>query len=196
MGFKPLEALSLLAKAEGAISRLSIQTPYGLIVEAASDGAVDVRLSDELSKHSPSEDRSASSFFYYIWPDYQTTFLWYKADWPGNPDEETVVELDEMRDRYAAPWVKAYDEWVDKYTLAFEAQECQLGSGKEPFPESAERTAWELEGMLLAVWLSMQPGVDGVEYDGASDGELSYLLQPKEPGKALGKFLLDLGKRE
>lgn len=35
---------------------------------------------------------------------------------------------------------------------------------REEFPEIEARRVWTLEGMMLAVWLALLPGVDGVEY--------------------------------
>lgn len=193
------QALALLAKSENAISRLSLQTPYGLVVDVVADGAVDIRLSDEASTLGPDSDSKTGKpgYRYYIWPDYQTTFMWYDSDWAGNPQEgQDAVEEDELRERYPEPWFKAYDAWVTKYMRAFEAQECQLGSGKEPFPDLKERVAWELEGMLLASWLSLQPGVDAVEFQDDSGDKRKYWLEGKGAAETLGKFFKDLEERE
>lgn len=194
MTFKPFEALSLLAKRDGAISRFSLETPYGLIVEVEADGTIDVHLSAEGGSNAASAESKQSGFRYYIMPDYQTTFLWYITGWPGNPSDEghCAVEFEEMRERYSEFWVNAYDAWVDAYTHAFEAQECQLGSGKEPFPDPEERIAWELEGMLLAIWLSLQPDVNAVDYQGVADGQVTFLLDKESVGEKLGKLLRDL----
>jgi hypothetical protein len=193
--FQLLETFSLLAKCENPISHLSLQTPYGLVIDVAADGAVDVRLSDKGSiSASDSDSKQAKpGYRYYIWPDYQTTFLWYDSDWAGNPQEGHVaVEEDEMRERYSGPWFTAYDTWVTKYTRAFEAQECQLGNGREPFVDHKEKVAWEMEGMLLATWLSLQPGVDAVEFQDDSDSQRKYWLEGKGAAETLGKFLKDL----
>jgi hypothetical protein len=191
-GFQLLETLSLLTKCENAISHLSLQTPYGLVIDVAADGAVDVRLSDKGSiSASDSDSKQAKpGYRYFVWPDYQTTFMWYDSDWAGNPQNGHVaVEEDELRGRYSVPWFTAYDAWVTKYTRAFEAQECQLGSGREPFVDRKEKLAWELEGMLLATWLSLQPGVDAVEFQHDSDGQRKYWLEGKEAAGTLGRFL-------
>jgi hypothetical protein len=138
---KPLELLSALTQDKNADSRLLVQTTYGLIVEGIADGAIDVRLSDSNGEAASSET-TKPGYQYYFWPDYKTSFVWYKPDCAGNPGDETHVDEDVLKERYGEAWQKALVLWVDKYTQAFEAHEGHLGSRKEPFPDPDERAAW------------------------------------------------------
>jgi hypothetical protein len=165
---KPLMLLSTLAQSENAVSRLLIHTTYGLIVEATADGALDIRLSDGHIREETSQRLKAGQpgYRYDMWPNYHNeSFVSYKSDWPGNPAGETDVDEHVLKERYGKPWAKSFESWVGKYMRAFEAQECHLGSQKDPFPDRKEEAAWILEGLLLAAWLALQPGVDAVEYD-------------------------------
>ncbi|KAK8123136.1 hypothetical protein PG984_011806 [Apiospora sp. TS-2023a] len=71
--------------------------------------------------------------------------------WPGNPKDEYTVDEDDLVERYGDAWNKTYDDWMDRYTAAFEKQELHLGSyNATAFPDLEERKAWVVEGMLLA----------------------------------------------
>lgn len=123
---------------------------------SASDKVASKRADSRLETAQP-------GYRYYIWPDYKTSFFWYKMDWIGNPGDETHVSQDDLRERYGEAWEKVWCAWVDKYTRAFEAHECHLRSHEEPIFTSEEEAAWRIEGVLLAAWLALQPGVDGFE---------------------------------
>ena len=183
-----LEVLKLLMTSQNATYHFSLKTAYSLIIKAHADGSIDVNaandspilamsnLSDSPSNYTltdPTPDSTPTNpelnstepgYQYYIWPDYQTSFAFHVSGWAGNPVEVGNVEDDELESRYSPSWCAALEAWVDRYTRGFEAQECHFGSEKEPLPGAAERTAWLLEGMLLACWLALQAGVDAVEY--------------------------------
>jgi hypothetical protein len=193
-GIKALELLSSLSRSENTISRVTIQTTYGLVVEVTEDSTLDIRLSN------PPEDTAASSslpesgqrgYRYYIFPDYQTSFVWYKSDWPGNPGDETHVDGDVLEERYGELWANAFGAWVEKYTQAFEAHECQLGSHEDPLPDLRERAAWAVEGVLLVAWLALQPGVDAVEFDD-DRGTSTYTLEKGGLAETVAELLHEL----
>ena len=85
-------------------------------------------------------------------------------------------------------WFDSYLDWVDRLEDALARQRepqspqtpCtafpispgpttkpleQRKEGREgPFTDSGEKSLWLVEGLLLAAWLSLQEGVEGVEY--------------------------------
>ncbi|KAL2166369.1 hypothetical protein VTG60DRAFT_2902 [Thermothelomyces hinnuleus] len=189
--------LSALANAENIISHLRFQTTYGLIVELLPEGAVDVRLSDTVaSKTAASASEPAQpGYQYYIWPDYKTSFVWYQVDWAGNPEGETHVDEDDLKERYGEAWERAREAWVDKYTRAFEAYECHLHSYGGPIFTPEEQKAWIMEGVMLAAWLALQPGVDSVEFLNSA-GTCICLLEKTGLGAKLATFLESLDKEK
>ncbi|KAI9697370.1 MAG: hypothetical protein M1836_004648 [Candelina mexicana] len=187
-----LDALLLLPTLQKR--HLHVQTSYGLIVNASKDGISNVRLAEDDSKTTAASSPTSSShvtkpgYKYYIWPDYQTSFVWYVRDWAGNPEGTNNVEEDELEGRYSERWCAARRDWVDKYTQSFEEHGCQLGSGKSPLPDPEERVAWLLEGMLLASWLTLQPDVGAVSYEPALHAE-KFLLKKQGLDNAFTRFL-------
>ncbi|KAI1857381.1 uncharacterized protein JN550_013261 [Neoarthrinium moseri] len=148
---------------------MSFKTPYGLIVDRKLEGTISVRLAysvpnaaataniDAQRTQQPqrSNNPNCAAYHYYIWPDYQTSFVWYDAGWSGNPEGEDDVEENKLKSQYSATWCDARQAWVYRYTAAFEAQECDLGSGKEPFTDAGQGRSRLVEGMLLACWLAL-----------------------------------------
>ncbi|EQB46124.1 hypothetical protein CGLO_14872 [Colletotrichum gloeosporioides Cg-14] len=125
---------------------------------------------DDLSKAQfdsggPGQHPFKSGYRYLIDPDYGTSALWYRPKWPGNPDGEFHIDLRALKDRYSPAWLEAFEKWERRWTEAFQAQECHLGSYKEPFADVEERKTWFVEGALLAAWLVLQDDVDQVAYD-------------------------------
>ncbi|KAI0391902.1 hypothetical protein F5Y17DRAFT_385842 [Xylariaceae sp. FL0594] len=129
------------------------------------------QVSGESSHQNTADDTHSPSynFKYRLFPEYLAGFLWYDPFWPGNPEDEYEVPEDDILARYGQVFTDAYDEWIDKYDAAFLEQGCDTGSGNELFPDLAERKAWILEGMMLAVWLAQQVGVESVKYSTASE---------------------------
>ncbi|KAK8074557.1 hypothetical protein PG997_009220 [Apiospora hydei] len=163
----------------GYISKVTIETTYGLVITVHPDKSITVHHNtvtnpgpDGASSHSaaagPDPEPDAQSeqpgYKYRMFPEYIAGFVWYDSTWPGNPEGEFQVDEDELVERYGDAWNKAYDSWVDRYIAAFEKQEVHLGSHNHPFPDREERKAWVVEGLLLACWLSLQPDVENVEY--------------------------------
>ncbi|KAI1425002.1 hypothetical protein F5Y12DRAFT_397992 [Xylaria sp. FL1777] len=151
------------------------ETPYGLTIQINQDTA-ETPLTVSLKNKSPSTGNSQDSpallnkkadgpgYKYRLFPDWGTGFLWYDTAWQGTPQGEYPVDDDDILERYGDEWRSAYDKWVSQYTNAFTQQKCDLGSGEHPFPDMRERKTWVLDGMMLAVWLCLQPDVEGVEY--------------------------------
>lgn len=202
-----LEALARLSKRNGLLARLSLETPYGLVVDALdarADGSIDIGLTGTAATPSlPSSNSDISDavsnptkgagYRYYIWPDYNTSFVWYEQGWWRNPEGRDNVQRNELLERYSEQWCTALEGWVDRYTQAFELHECYLGGGGEPFPDPEERAEWALEGMLLACWLVLQPDVDAVDFEVESTpGQYPDVLEKGGLGLTLARLLRDL----
>ena len=204
----PFKPLLLLANSDAAISRFSLETSYGLVLAVRTDGSVTVRLADDSTPepdtaptntpppnaNAPEHTSEPKGYRYYIWPDYKTNFVWYTADWPGNPEGEDAVLDEDLAARYPASWTAALGAWVGRYTGVFEAQERHLATVEgRLFADPEQRTAWLLEGMLLSCWLALQPGVDAVSYQPAeTDVAERYVVDKRDVDAALGRFLGDL----
>ncbi|KAK3954394.1 hypothetical protein QBC32DRAFT_336254 [Pseudoneurospora amorphoporcata] len=94
-------------------------------------------------------------------------------------------------------WFDSYLDWIDRLEDALTQQRqrqdeqptpCtaislspirrpQAKEEKGPFTDSGEESLWLVEGLLLASWLSLQEGVDGVEYLPLAESEV-YRLEP------------------
>ncbi|KAF4846401.1 hypothetical protein CGCSCA4_v006039 [Colletotrichum siamense] len=177
-----LKALMLLARSQSTTIHFSLETSYGLVLEYQSGKQLCLRLKDsttasntqlpiqDLSKAQldpvgPGQQSPQSGYRYLIDPDYGTSALWYRPKWPGNPEGEFHIDLWSLKYRYSSAWIEAFEKWERRWTEAFKAQECHLGSYKEPFPDLEERKTWFVEGALLATWLVLQDDVDQVAYD-------------------------------
>ncbi|KAI8244329.1 hypothetical protein K4K56_011975 [Colletotrichum sp. SAR 10_98] len=132
-----------------------------VVPDSRPDGLSKIRL----DSGGPGQHPSLSGYRYLIDPDYGTSALWYRPKWPGNPEGEFHIDLRALKDRYPSAWLDAFEKWERQWTEAFKAQECHLGSYKEPFPDVEERKTWFVEGALLAAWLVLQDDVDQVAYD-------------------------------
>ncbi|KAK3486891.1 uncharacterized protein B0T23DRAFT_325171 [Neurospora hispaniola] len=77
----------------------------------------------------------------------------------------------------SSSWFDAYLDWIDRLDDALSLQPPRQMTSEAhgqtsgtmmnhggPFTDSGERSLWLVEGMLLASWLSLQEGVEGVEY--------------------------------
>ncbi|KAF5520711.1 hypothetical protein CGCA056_v008219 [Colletotrichum aenigma] len=167
-----LKALMLLARSQSTTIHFFLETSYGLVLEYQSGKQLCLRLKDSTTASNtqlPTQSRSegleyeASSGSKPL--DYGTSALWYRPKWPGNPESEFHIDLRSLKYRYSPAWIEAFEKWERRWTEAFKAQECHLGSYKEPFPDLEERKTWFVEGALLAAWLALQDDVDQVAYD-------------------------------
>jgi hypothetical protein len=142
----------------GNVCIVSLQTPYGLIIEIKQDTTLTARLQDGRAFSSTSsQDTTKPGLKYRMFPDCGTDFMCYDSSWGGSPKGAYIVDEEELTERYGGLWCDAYDAWVEK-------QEVHFGSQKQPFPDIRKRKSWVLEDMLLATWLCLQPDVDSVEY--------------------------------
>ncbi|KAF9873183.1 hypothetical protein CkaCkLH20_09346 [Colletotrichum karsti] len=132
---------------------------------------------------------SKPGYSYAIDPDYGTSFLWYSQGHPGNPEGEFHIELEAVKDRYSASWCNAFREWGERYSKAFKAQECDLGSGNSVFPAVEERRNWDAEGAFLGAWLALQDGVDNVTYQPIEE---EFVLRRDGIETVLGQILADI----
>ncbi|KAI0148721.1 hypothetical protein GGR57DRAFT_227919 [Xylariaceae sp. FL1272] len=147
----------------------TLETSYGLVLGISAQGIVYAKLKDgapQASNTVYSQKTKESGFKYRLFPEYGAGFLWYESSWPGNPEKETMVDDDDLEARYGKPWYgDAYQPWVDRWQDSFKTNCNDKGDFQaHPFSNAEEEKAWVLEGMLLAVWLSLQPYVASVEY--------------------------------
>ncbi|QSS56713.1 hypothetical protein I7I53_05005 [Histoplasma capsulatum var. duboisii H88] len=130
---------------------------------------------------------TSTRYGYRIFPDWQTSYLWYDPMWPQNPSNKSHVDEKTIEDRYPtlAPF---YLAWRDVYERSFEQQGCDMGSGLEPFPNTADRVAWEVEGFLIACWLGLQDDTKQVLYTLPTS---TYQIDKKSKDSVLRQFLID-----
>ncbi|KAI1363703.1 hypothetical protein F5Y08DRAFT_340410 [Xylaria arbuscula] len=196
------QIISDLATTQHTKYTFTLETPYGLAIQIdhhTDDKALTISLKDVSSRlssdsQSPSttttdQETTTPSYKYRLFPDWGAGFLWYDTTWSGNPEGEYPVMEDDIEARYGSAWHNAYEKWVDHYTEAFGKQGCDCGSKEHPFPDIGERKAWVLDGMMLAVWLTLQPGVESVEYE-PSAKKLVFLKQG--PESIVTQFLEEL----
>lgn len=128
--------------------------------------------------HDMESSPSPHPYTYRLFPDWQTSYLWYGDSYPpAIEDGYWQVEGQEISSRYPmlAPY---YFAWQGLYELAFVEQCCHLGQGPEVFPDARERAAWKVEGALMAAWLALGENVGMVEYK-PGEGWKWYLFEEK-----------------
>lgn len=191
---------------------MSVETDYGLIVEFLPDASVNTKLnnsvaiSPEKAPHHVTVDDSEETKFglrYRMFPDWGTNHLFYDSSWPSNPQDALTAEDGEiLRDQRGTTeetalrtWLQAYKGWATKYDEAFDNELNKTGDfHREVFPDVKVRKAWTLEGMMLAVWLALQPKVDTVEF---SPGTKKVIFSARgcdgqSLNDTLGQFLAEL----
>ncbi|KAK3943376.1 hypothetical protein QBC46DRAFT_338627 [Diplogelasinospora grovesii] len=210
-----LQAQALSIKFKDIVACLSLETPYGLVVDfgGANGGLVNVRLaaSDPNSSsletaasqiaplHSDRSDVSVkkdssrpTTYYYTISSSFRTPPLWYDY-WPGRP-QVCYVDLEDVEERYkSASWVDTFDRWNYKWQDAFDRVPYIWETGEEVFPDLNESRSFRLEGMLLGCWLALQPGVDGVKYYETEEGRHCWTLEEKnkQDGNSLVNTLME-----
>lgn len=127
-------------------------------------------------------------YSYRLFPDWQTSYLWYKTSQHALADGHVHVDENDISSRYPELH-DYYFAWQDVYESAFEKQGCHLGAQAEVFPDAHERAAWEVEGCLIACWLALREDVEGVEY---RPGEKAYLVKADGVVDVLEEFLKDV----
>ena len=189
-----LVALLSANQASPGYCHITIETEYGLQLKLDNGSLLRAQVSSKtalLSSPPP-----AQGYRYEIRQDYATSYIWYAHDWPTSPGFAegigNAVDYDDLEARYGTRWTNAYAAWVARFERAFEAAGCHLGAGHDAdirpdfngdpklvglvpglgagiMPLGQRR--WAVEGLLLACWLSLQPGVDQVEYHPGGAGE-------------------------
>jgi hypothetical protein len=84
---------------------------------------------------------------YKIFPDFQTSFLFYDDPWPHNPSDTNHVEWSNIKSRYPGLY-PSYSAWHEAYELAFDRNRLHLGSGRRVFEDRGERHTWSVEGFF------------------------------------------------
>lgn len=188
-----LHYINLLALSSASPPRITMELEYGLIVDVLPNASVTANLSDSvavISKgNAESDDRTSNGFKYRIFPDWGTSHLFYDSSWSSNPADMLNAEDEEIlkdhsatvKDTKLRAWLKAYNGWAKKYDDAFDKELNQTGDfDREVFPDLEARRAWSLEGLMLAVWLALLPGVDAVEF---SPGKEAVVLSSRGHGE-------------
>lgn len=111
-------------------------------------------------------------------PDYLTEHLWYDYGWEGNPKGPNVwiedADSDDRglnneigpvtQDAALKAWIEAYSKWSAIFDEAFDRKLAAHDYHAAIIPDQRKREAWGVQGMLLAVWLSLLPNVVAVKY--------------------------------
>ncbi|KAF2127572.1 hypothetical protein P153DRAFT_387314 [Dothidotthia symphoricarpi CBS 119687] len=172
-----------------------IETTYGLRLEIPDEGQLRMRVLEATAQHledrsSDSNDDRPAGLHYRLFPDWQTSYLWYDSSQNTMPDDDEGpdVDLDVIKERYPSlsPY---YETWRQVYETEFEKQECHLGSSAEVFPDRDDRIVWDVEGFLLACWLVLRPEVRSVEYAPRS---ATYVVEKNNINNVALTFLQDL----
>lgn len=128
--------------------------------------------------------------YYRLFPEWQTSYLWYdlSQDETIDANTDTHIDFNVIEERYPtlSPYFKA---WRQVYETQFEKQECHLGSGEEVFLDSDSRITWEMEGFFIACWLAFRSDVHSVEYVPRST---KYKIEKGNIENVLSKFLRDV----
>ncbi|KAL2369017.1 hypothetical protein BDBG_08937 [Blastomyces gilchristii SLH14081] len=183
---------------EGGESSLLLLTGYGLRLNTIDHNNISGIITVHADSHShlqkiksggkiEAEINTSAGYGYRLFPDWQTSYLWYDPLWLQNPTNESHIDEKTIEDRYPtlAPF---YLAWRDIYEKSFEQQGCDRGSGLEPFPDIADRVAWEVEGFLIACWLVLQDDTERVTYTILAG---TYQIDKKSTDSVLRQFLID-----
>lgn len=183
-----------------ALSKVTTETEYGLVVELGPENSISAKLKDNIiiSEDFPNK----KGYKYMVSTSWNSGHLWYDTDWQGTPEgayaaytDFTLEGHDEVvKETARKAWDKAFKKWGDFYDEGFDKNLNKTGDfDQDPIPDKNEREAWAIQGMLLAVWLSLLPGVVSVEYfpdenkvlfDSKAEGENSI-------GNIMAKILAD-----
>jgi hypothetical protein len=115
----------------------------------------------------------APRYRYKLFPEWQTSGLWYDTSWPQNPKDEYHVDLEDIERRYPELY-PYYDAWEESYEVEFETQGLHLGGTHPVFKDKVASDAWLLEGLLMAFWIALQDDVDQVVYE---PGGIAYVIR-------------------
>ena len=76
-------------------------------------------------------------YHYWLFPDWQTSYLWYDNQGPLSSSGQSHVDADVIKGQYFFLNL-FYFEWQKIYESVFEQQKCHLDSDKEVFVEIHE----------------------------------------------------------
>ena len=122
---------------------------------------------------------------YRLFPDWQTSYLWYDISWPGNPKDDPFVELDEIEQRYPTlfpfylSWLESHESELDRL---FSENEIDIDSPSDHY----HLVAWEINGFLMSCWLAFQTDVHSVEFTPSS---IKYEIKPGTMELELQRYL-------
>ncbi|KAK0719780.1 hypothetical protein B0H67DRAFT_164397 [Lasiosphaeris hirsuta] len=137
----------------------SLVTPFGLEIKAHSDGLVSIQRTGNVETVTTTHSDN-KTFQYRVFPDYQTSLVWYDSRWPQNPRGEYHVDQDVLEERYPT-WFERYNAWVSRYEEEFKRGNM---AHDDVFPNAQSQSVWDLEGVLLSSWLCLQQDVNAVSY--------------------------------
>jgi hypothetical protein len=131
----------------------------------------------------------AQKLRYRIFPDWQTSYLWYDPLWSGNPTDTYVVEEEEIEDKYPVLY-PFFSDWVTRSEIRFDQEFGQVNHHKAAtMVGRAQMVAWEINGFLMGCWLALQDNIDSVVFEstkkyeirrGAMELEFENFLRDKE----------------
>lgn len=207
---QPLLALvSALANVSTKLSKATLETEYGLILELGPANSVVARLRGDVVVAPSQKPSNELGYKYYINPEFGADSFGFASskedyEWPGNPEDERddILTPEDILKHHSKDinhsafktWTDVYEEWrkiFDK-ELKKEIEE------HDPIPQDeTERRAWPYQGLLIALWLALLPSTASVHYD-PNEGEV--LLDRKATGEAslgnsLARYLEELNLR-
>lgn len=148
--------ITLLPSGESSI-------PEGQVERVERASAIQQTQSNKSIPIPSNSNQPEKQYRYRLFPDWQTSYLWYDISWPGNPTEDPVVEIDEIEQRYPALF-PFYLDWLERN----ESQLDKLFSGSETVVDSPwdlqRSVGWEINGFLMSCWLALQTDVHSVEF--------------------------------
>jgi hypothetical protein len=186
-----------------------IATKYGITIELDRSFSVrSITLSSPKTAPSPSipplpssevpntdpptgtpEPKPPSSLYRYrLFPDWNTSYLWYDSTWPQNPEDAYHVDIEEIEKRFPALY-PYYVAWQEVYEVTFKEQGCHLGGTDPVFKHKEDSDIWLLEGFLMACWIALKEDVDQIEYKPV---EVAYVLRKGKMEQLFEKFLVNL----
>jgi hypothetical protein len=123
---------------------------------------------------------------YRILPDWQTSYLWYDPLWPGNPMDTSVIEEEEIEERYPVLY-PFFSHWVNSREIGFDQEFGQVNNDAEAITGRSEIVAWEINGFLMGCWMALQDDVDSVVFEPSEKYEIRRDTMESE----LERFLRD-----
>lgn len=160
-------------------TRIFLRTKYNIQVELDKDAVQVLNISfcpegshstlaeqenDRNSSASPPKTKpSEEKHRYRLFPDWQTTYLWYETSRAGNPKDNPAVGLDEIESKYPALF-PFYLSWLQSHESKLDKAFSENDDDKHLQPDLSHPVAWEINGFLISCWFAFQTDVHSVEY--------------------------------